>query len=762
MNKKKKNITKKIKENDEIVDFDDVFNESDKEKNSSKKDVEKSDDFEVEKKDENECLEITDDENDVKKSDAIKEDNSKKNPKETKEENPRKKKEEMKEESSGKKKEEVKEESSGKKREETEENSEKKKEETEEISEINSKGTKIEENSGKKSEQIKEDNSGKKSDHAKENNLEKKSENIGEEEKKEDSADKKAEEIEDEKNDGKTSDEIKEEKVKTEYNEEKKPEETEDENNKIINSNGKAISQSKRLADVNALEEEVRKKNIEVNQTKKMSSKKITGIVFGCITAILLIVYAVGFVYFSGHFYKDVTINGVTVSGLDALDAKRTLDDFYTDYILTIHTVDKKKDIVIAAKDIAMQIQTKDEYSSCLKNQQAYLWFINMFKMYEFHVVADTSWDENKLQKFYDSCDILKKKNMKKPVNAYVGVKDGKFAIVDEVIGSTLSADKFKKVVENSLSEVIPEIDLMEKGCYALPKVYADDAVLKKDLDAKNEFAKNEIKIKLDDLTLEPGMELYEEVLKKSGSGYIIDDSKVKKYVEKLAKEYDTVATEREFETSFSNKKVNVLGNMFGYELDQELTLDALLKALESGKTTTVEAEFKSKGITLKGDNDIGNSYIEVNLSEQRVVAYKDGKKVAEGDCVSGNESAGHGTCIGLYAIQGKQSPAVLRGEKKPVTKTITKKKKGKKVKVQETTYEYEYESPVTFWMPFNGGIGLHDAAGWRSSYGGSIYRYSGSHGCVNLPYDLAKNLYNTFDVGTPVIVYFWDNENRQ
>lgn len=736
MNKKKKNITKEVEEKDtlleqkdEIVDFDDVLNQSDKESNDDKKGVEKSKDSEVKKRDENKSLEITDEENDEKKSDGIKEESSKKRPEETREESYGKNPEEIEKENSGKKPEETKEESSEKTSEEAKE----------------------EEGSAEKSEETKEEET---------------SEGKSEETNKEEISEEKSEKIKDEKNDGQKPGKIKEEKnsekIQTEENSEKKPEEIKDENKKEINSNGKAISQSKKLADVNAVEEEVRKKNKAVNQTKKMSSKKVTGIVIGCLAAILLIVYAVGFVYFSGHFYKNVTINGITVSGLDALDAKRTLDEFYTDYILTIHTVDKKKDIAIAAKDIAMQIQTKDEYGNRLKNQQPHLWFVNMFKMYEFHIDADTSWDENKLQDFYDSCDILRKKNMKKPVNAYVGVKDGKFAIVDEVIGSTLSVDKFKTVVENSLSEVVTEIDLMEKGCYALPKVYADDEELKKDLDAKNEFAKNEIKIKLDDLTLEPGMELYEEVLKKSGSGYIIDDSKVKKYVEKLAKEYDTVATKREFETSFSNRKIDVLGSMFGYELDQELTLDALLKALESGKTTTVEAEFKSKGITLQGDNDIGNSYIEVNLSEQKVVAYKDGKKIAEGDCVSGNESAGHGTCTGLYAIQGKQSPAVLRGEKKPVTKTVTKKKKGKKVKVQETTYEYEYESPVTFWMPFNGGIGLHDAAGWRSSYGGSIYRYSGSHGCVNLPYDLAKELYNTFDVGTPVIVYFWDNENRE
>jgi hypothetical protein len=266
----------------------------------------------------------------------------------------------------------------------------------------------------------------------------------------------------------------------------------------------------------------------------------------------------------------------------------------------------------------------------------------------------------------------------------------------------------------------------------------------------------------MDDLTLEPGMDLYDEVLVQSGDSYKISKEKVEQYVADLAQEYDTVGTTRTFTTSFQDKIATTFGETFGYELNQEETADALYQALTAGKSSTVEAVFNSMGRTLQGDNYIGDTYVEVNLSEQHVVAYKDGKKIAEGDCVSGNESAGNGTCIGLYAIQGKQSPAVLRGEKVAVTKTVTKKKKGKKVKVQETTYEYEYESPVTYWMPFNGGIGLHDADGWRSSYGGSIYYYSGSHGCVNLPASLAKTIYENFEVGDPVVVYFWDNENRQ
>ena len=64
-----------------------------------------------------------------------------------------------------------------------------------------------------------------------------------------------------------------------------------------------------------------------------------------------------------------------------------------------------------------------------------------------------------------------------------------------------------------------------------------------------------------------------------------------------------------------------------------------------------------------------------------------------------------------------------------------------------------DYASPVSFWMPFNGGVGFHDAT-WRSSFGGTIYQYNGSHGCINMPYEKAKTLYNNISTGYYVVVY--------
>ena len=59
----------------------------------------------------------------------------------------------------------------------------------------------------------------------------------------------------------------------------------------------------------------------------------------------------------------------------------------------------------------------------------------------------------------------------------------------------------------------------------------------------------------------------------------------------------------------------------------------------------------------------------------------------------------------------------------------------------------------MTYWMPFAGNVGIHDAS-WRSEFGGNLYLWEGSHGCVNVPYDKAAGIYANIEVGMPVVVY--------
>ena len=119
---------------------------------------------------------------------------------------------------------------------------------------------------------------------------------------------------------------------------------------------------------------------------------------------------------------------------------------------------------------------------------------------------------------------------------------------------------------------------------------------------------------------------------------------------------------------------------------------------------------------------------MEIDLSAQHLYFIKDGSVIMESPLVSGNMSRGWGTPGGVFGLTYKTRNAVLRGA--------------------------DYATPVSYWMPFNGGVGIHDLASRGNNFGGDIYKTNGSHGCINTPLEAAKTIYETVSVGTPVIVY--------
>ena len=64
------------------------------------------------------------------------------------------------------------------------------------------------------------------------------------------------------------------------------------------------------------------------------------------------------------------------------------------------------------------------------------------------------------------------------------------------------------------------------------------------------------------------------------------------------------------------------------------------------------------------GFNDIGDTYIEVDLSEQHMYYYQNGADIFESDIVSGDmRYSDRQTPSGIYTLYYKQSPGVLRGK---------------------------------------------------------------------------------------------------
>lgn len=130
--------------------------------------------------------------------------------------------------------------------------------------------------------------------------------------------------------------------------------------------------------------------------------------------------------------------------------------------------------------------------------------------------------------------------------------------------------------------------------------------------------------------------------------------------------------------------------------------------------------------------NPYGYSCIEVCLGEQAIYVYVDNALVLSSPCVTGRPTEARRTPVGEYQIYAKEVNRTLKGANEDGSK---------------------YESFVNYWMPFQGGYGLHDAT-WRGQFGGKIYTTNGSHGCVNLPLDVAAALYNICWIGMPVIVH--------
>lgn len=201
---------------------------------------------------------------------------------------------------------------------------------------------------------------------------------------------------------------------------------------------------------------------------------------------------------------------------------------------------------------------------------------------------------------------------------------------------------------------------------------------------------------------------------------------------------------------------------------------------LDNGYTVTPdpatgEISKKEYGISQSEYIYNGNAtYIKVNIDSQDMIFVKDGELLVSSYIVSGMYDK-YDTPRGTYEILYKARDVQLKGEivlegqyeevplteeeKTKIWNAMTaeeKKDPNAKSKIPSTKKVQKKETwdvTVSYWLSFIGGTyGFHDAT-WRSYFGDYIYTYDGSHGCVNLPYWAAEELYNNADEGTPVFI---------
>lgn len=456
---------------------------------------------------------------------------------------------------------------------------------------------------------------------------------------------------------------------------------------------------------------------------KELFKNKITGNIIIIVTAIIF-TYLLIAIFFTNHFFFNTEINGINLSLKSYEEAPDILKKSINDYKLQIIERDEKIEEILG-KDIGLQYNEKNSISNVQDRQASLKWIVGLIKKQNYNIGDLVDYNNENLNNKIKELDCLNK-DIIEPKNVGFKYSNGSYELIEEVYGNKVKKEKLYEAIENSILNGEVKIDLNEKLCYENPEytVNSEKAMIAKDI--LNKYVSTKITYLFGDKSeVLDGSRINEWLSVDDNLEVIINEKSVKDYVLELSAKYNTVGIARNFKSS-TGKMVEVKGGYYGWKINYVAETRMLLENIKLGAILEKEPIYTQKGLN-RDEDDIGDTYVEINLTSQHLWFYKDGKLITQGDVVTGDPGKGYSTKLGTYMLNYKQKEATLRGP--------------------------NYEAKVTYWMPFNGNIGIHDAS-WRYSFGGKIYKGNGTHGCVNSPSYLAKTIFENIDEGTPVICY--------
>ncbi|MDY2627857.1 MAG: L,D-transpeptidase family protein [Lachnospiraceae bacterium] len=464
---------------------------------------------------------------------------------------------------------------------------------------------------------------------------------------------------------------------------------------------------------------------------KERKNRKLPWIIAGVVLLIIVAAYVGAAMHFQNCFLPNTTVNGVDASGRTWSEVEDELVSVMDTYVLNITGRNDIQD-AIESGDIDMKMDFGSSVKDAQEEQNEWTWPVSLFRKCSVELDSLISYDEKKLSEKISSMNCMDKKKALAPEDAHISdyQKDKGFTIIPEEENNKLDEKIFRNMVTEALTSMSMEITcdmLEEKDAYLHPSVYRDDKTLTSLVDQMNRLTKVTLTYKFGSETeTVTGDMIAEWLAVDEDSNVAVDSEKAREYVNSLARKYDTFNTagSRQFRTSYG-QTITVTGGDYGWWMNRPDTTEELIEAIEAGEDKEMTPVYYQTAASYS-DNDYGDTYVEINMTAQHLFLYKDGQKILETDFVSGAPFHTE-TPNGVYGITYKERAHTMTGE--------------------------DYRVETSYWMPFNGNIGMHDAT-WRTKFGGSLYKTNGSHGCINLPYYATRTIYQTVDKGTPVICY--------
>ncbi len=461
---------------------------------------------------------------------------------------------------------------------------------------------------------------------------------------------------------------------------------------------------------------------------KNKPAGKIAGMICAFLIALLLLIYAGLGIFFNNHFFFGTRMESIECSLATAAGAQEKITKETANYTLEIIGRDDITEI-ITEKDIGLIPIFDSSLSDMLARQNGFLWPSFLFRNNDIEIPVEIEYSEDALKALFDRFRFFKASVVRKPRNAYIGDFDKEhkiYPIVQEDKGTVLDKELAYQKIKEAIVNLEHQISLDELGCYIPPEVTADSPELLKEQQILNNITGVVITYQFgEEQEVVDGGLIADWIIRDEEGNYALDPVPVREYIDGLARKHDTFGQTRKFRNSHG-ELLTISGGNYGWWMNRPGETQELMERIAVGASGPKEVNYYSMAAQY-GQNDIGNSYVEIDLTNQHLYLYMDGAIVLESDFVSGSIVRGYGTPTGVFGLTYKERNVTLSGQ--------------------------NYATPVNYWMPFNGNVGMHDAK-WRGSFGGDIFVHNGSHGCINLPFEKAKEIYEYVNKGFPVIVY--------
>lgn len=468
---------------------------------------------------------------------------------------------------------------------------------------------------------------------------------------------------------------------------------------------------------------------------KKVQKLTFFAVILCSITAI---VYLLLTLHYSNGFPVNTWINGVYCTG-------KTIEQVNSELVAvttapSIKIVDNDgRNYSISDDDINLVCDYTEDLKRLTEDYKPLSWAVAAGKSNRISLQPHFSYDETRLKVWWESLPFVEKEQ-KSPEYVSIRLTENGYSLSDTT-SNRLDVENSFRLLQESIDLALKDpsqnvvINLEQAGLYEDRELTEEQEKVLLQWEKVRDFQSisftydmGDEKITLSQWDLSRFLMRNEDGSfkeNKDGSLYISEE-KVTEFTDSLFDEYDTYKKERKF-LSTRGDMISLSKGSYGTLIDRDKENEYLLKALTEKVCETHIPEYQREPYH-RGKNDIGDTYIEIDMTEQKMYLYTDGICTVETEIVTGCTQKGRGTPVGIYSVYSKQRNRTLKG--------------------------VDYSAFVKYWMPINGNVGIHDAD-WRDRFGGEIYVKSGSHGCINTPPKAMKTIYETVEAGIPVIVFY-------